>query len=192
MTVAACTHPITWADVVDYWAGELQAGDESHIEAHVFACPACAAVLAEGEMLATGIRHVVRSGAFQSLVSEAVLNRLARDGVRVRTFAVRPGEVVPCAVWEDDEVIVTRLTGDFSGADTVSLVCTLASGEELSRSDGVSVRPDQRELLTAFSAAALRRLPAIAVQLRVTAYREKEDRLLGEYTLMHGGALRHG
>ena len=190
--MAECAHPISPADIFEYWAGELEPRDEERIEEHVFSCAACASTLAEGETLASGLRRLVRSGTFQALVSETVLNRLARDGARVRTFAVSPGDVVPCAVWDDDDVVVTRLRGDFSGVDAVSVVATLATGEELGRNDGITVRPGQQELIEATSAEWLRQLPATTVRFRVTGTRGGEEQVLGEYTLTHAGSLSHG
>ena len=189
LDVADCTNSISSADIFEYWAGELDPPDEERIESHIFGCAGCAAALAEGEALASGLRSLVRSGTFHSLVSESVLNRLARDGARIRTFSVRPGDVVPCAVWDDDDVIVTRLRGDFSGVDNVSVVATLGSGQELSRSDGIAVRPGQEELIEATSAEWIRQLPATTVRFRVTTTREGEERVLGEYTLTHAGSL---
>jgi anti-sigma factor RsiW len=187
-----CHDPLSSAEVFDYWAGDLEAGEEARVEEHVFRCASCAAALAEGEALATGLRTVVGSGNFHALVSDAVLNRLARDGVRVRTFALNPGDVVPCAVWDDDEVIVTRLRGHFPAAATVSVVATLATGEEVSRSDGITVRPGEHELVDAIAAAWLRQLPATTVRLRVTSHTAgQEEQLLGEYTLSHAGPLSH-
>jgi hypothetical protein len=183
------THPISSADIFEYWAGELEPRDQERIEEHVFTCEACASALAEGEALAEAVRNLVRSGTFHSLVSDSVLNRLARDGARVRTFSVGPGDVVPCAVWSDDEIVVTRLRGDFSGVDTVSVVATLATGEALSRSDGISIRPGQDELIEATSAEWLRTLPEVTVVFRVSTTRDGQEQLLGEYTLTHAGSL---
>jgi len=191
MTMADCATPVSSAEIFEYWAGELNPRDDERIENHVFTCTRCAAALAEGEALARGLRTLVRSGTFHSLVSESVLNRLARDGTRIRTFSVRPGDVVPCAVWDGDDVIVTRLRGDFSGVDTVSVVATLGSGQELSRSDGIVVRPGQEELIEATSAEWIRQLPATTVRFRVTTMQEGLERLLGEYTLAHAGSLYH-
>ena len=189
--MADCTNAISSADIFEYWAGELVPSDEERIEEHAFTCASCAAALAEGGALTSGLRRLVRSGTFHSLVSESVLNRLARDGTRIRTFSVRPGDVVPCAVWDGDDVIVTRLRGDFSGVDTVSVVATLGSGQELSRSDGIVVRPGQEELIEATSAEWIRQLPATTVRFRVTTMQEGLERLLGEYTLAHAGSLYH-
>lgn len=189
MTIASCANPITSADIWEYWAGELDPGDAERVESHVFTCAACAAALADGEALAAAVRGLVRSGTFHALVSDSVLNRLARDGARIRTFSVRPGDIVPCAVWDDDDVIVTRLRGDFAGVDNVSVVATLGSGQELSRSDGIAVRPGQEELIEATSAEWIRQLPATTVRFRVTTAQEGEERVLGEYTLTHAGSL---
>ena len=122
MTHSPCPQPLSGDDIVDYWAGELDVQTEARVEEHVFACGTCAAAFAQGEAMASGIRALVRAGMFQALVPEAVLNRLARDGARLRTFTLSPGDVVPCAVWEDDDVIVTRLRGDFSGIGSVRVV----------------------------------------------------------------------
>jgi hypothetical protein len=186
-----CDRQISSLDVCDYWAGELPREDEQRIEDHVFTCATCAATLAAGQALASGVRALVRSGNFHSLVSESLLNRLARDGARLRTYVLSPGDVVPCAVWSDDDLVVTRLRGDFSGVDAVSVIATLATGEELSRSEGIAIRPGQPELIDAISAAWLRQLPATTVRLRVTTTREGGEHLLGEYTLAHAGPLSH-
>jgi len=192
VTTSGCAQPISSADVFEYWAGELDAPHEARLEDHVFTCAACAATLAEGEALASGVRRLVRSGTFHALVTDTVLNRLARDGARIRTYVLSPGDVVPCAVWDDDDVVVTRLRADFSGVDDVSVVATLATGEELTRNERVAVGPGQHELIDAISAALVRQLPATTVRLRVTAGRGRGERLLGEYTLTHAGSLSRG
>jgi hypothetical protein len=174
------------AEIFDYWAGELEPEDVARIEEHVFACGPCANALADAEALAHGVRQLVRSGSFHALVSDSVLNRLAREGARIRSFVLSPGDVVPCAVWDDDDVVVTRLRGDFSGVDSVSVIATLGSGQELSRSEQIPIRAGQQELIEATSAEWLRQLPEITVQFRVTS---GDGRPLGEYTLTHAGSL---
>ena len=191
MTNAPCPQPLSGDDIVDYWAGELDVQAEARVEEHVFACGTCAAAFAHGEAMASGIRALVRAGMFQALVSEVVLNRLARDGARLRTFTLSPGDVVPCAVWEDDEVIVTRPRGDFSGIGSVRVVATLEDGEELSRSEGIRIQPGQHEIVHAMSAAWLRQLPVTKVTMRITPADEGEGQPVAEYTLLHEGSLRH-
>jgi Putative zinc-finger len=189
MTDTRCPSPIGFADVVDYWAGDLNRADEDRIEEHVFTCADCARELAAADALARGIAAVAREGRLHSVVTDAILNRLAADGVRIRTFTLEGTGIVPCAVWADDDLVVSRVRADFSQADSVSIVTRQASGEVISRLSDIAVRPGQREILNAFSAAQLRELPATRVQVTVTAQIGSGERTIAEYTLEHAGSF---
>jgi hypothetical protein len=189
MTPTRCPSPIGFADVVDYWSGDLTRAEEDRIEEHVFTCADCARDLATAEALASGIDSVAREGQFHSVVTDAILNRLAADGLRIRTFTLEGSGIVPCAVWADDDLIVSRIRGDFEEADSVTIVTRQASGEEISRLSDIAVRPGQHEILNAFSAAHLRKLPATRVSVTVTAQIGNAERTIAEYTLEHAGAF---
>jgi anti-sigma factor RsiW len=189
MTDTRCPTPLGFADVVDYWAGDLTPAEEGRIEEHVFTCTDCARELAAAEALARGITAVARDGRLHSVVTDAILNRLAADGVRIRMFTLEGTEIVPCAVWADDDLVVSRIRADFAGVDSVTIVARQASGEEISRLSDVGVRPGQREILNAFSAAHLRKLPATRVHLTVTAQIGSGERTVAAYTLEHAGAF---
>jgi hypothetical protein len=192
MTKTRCPAPIGFAEVVDYWAGDLTRAEEERIEEHVFACADCARELAEAEALGHDIAVVAREGRLHSIVTDEILNRLSADGVRIRMFTLEGSGIVPCAVWADDDLVVARIRADFEGADSVSIVTRQASGQEVGRLSDVSVRPGQREILNAFSAAHLRKLPATRVHVTVTAPIANGERTIAEYTLEHGGAFdRH-
>jgi hypothetical protein len=185
MTDTRCPAPIAFADIVDYWAGDLTRAEENRIEEHVFACVDCARELAAAEAVTRGIAALAREGRLHSVVTDALLNRLAADGVRIRMFTLEGDAIVPCAVWADDDLVVSRIRGDFAEVDSVTIVTRQASGEEIGRLSDVAVRPGQREILNAFSAAHLRKLPATRVRVTVTS----GERTLAEYTLEHGGAF---
>jgi len=189
MTETRCPTPVGFADVVDYWAGDLTQAEEERIEEHVFTCIDCARELAVAEALARGIAEVVREGRLHSVVTDAILNRLAADGLRIRTFTLEGEAIVPCAVWADDDLVVSRIRANFAEVDSVTIVTRQASGEEISRLSDVTIRPGQREILNAFSAAHLRKLPATRVQVSVTAQIGSSERTLAEYTLEHAGAF---
>ena len=123
------------------------------------------------------------------MVTDAILNRLAADGVRIRTYTLEGAGIVPCAVWADDDLVVARIRADFAEVDSVTIVTRQASGDGISRLSDVAVRPGQREILNAFSAAHLRKLPATSVQVTVTAQLADGERTIAEYTLEHGGAF---
>jgi hypothetical protein len=189
MTDTRCPAPLAFADVVDYWAGDLIASEEERIEEHVFTCAACARELASAETLARGIAAMAREGRLHSVVTDAILNRLAADGVRIRTFTLEGTGIVPCAVWADDDLVVSRIRADFSDVESVTIVARQASGDEISRLSDVAVRPGQREILNAFSAERLRKLPRTRVQVTVTTEIGTGERTLAEYTLEHAGAF---
>jgi hypothetical protein len=188
-TPARCPQPIAFADVVDYWAGDLTSVEEDRIEEHVFTCAECARELAAAQALASGIVSVAREGRLHSVVTDAILNRLAADGVRIRTFTLEGSAVVPCAVWADDDLVVSRIRGDFDEADSVTIVTRQASGEEIGRVSDIAVRPGQHEILNAISAAHLRKLPATRVSVTVTAQIGSDERTIAEYTLEHAGTF---
>jgi hypothetical protein len=176
-------------DVSDYWTPDVALADVERIEAHVFAGADCARRLDAARGLIDGIRDAVRRGRFQAVITDAVLNQLARDGTRMRMFTLEPGTVVPCAVWAGDQVIVSRLRADFSGLERVSLVMQVG-GEEVDRVTDVPVAPQAGELLQAFSADHLRQLPRIEVRLQLFGARGPAgDELVAEYILEHGGTL---
>ena len=187
MTAARCER-ITFSDLTDYAAGELPGADAAAIEEHLFSCADCAARGAELDPLADAIPGAVRSAAVGGFVTEAVLNRLAREGVRVRTFTLFPGAVVPCAVWEGDELMVLRLRGDLAGAAEVTLSQRVA-GSEVSRATGHLAATEQGEIIYATPAAVIRDLPVVDVEVVLSARDGSEERLIGNYTLLHGGLL---
>lgn len=189
MTDTRCPAPIGFANVVDYWAGDLTRAEEDRIDEHVFTCADCARELAAVEALARGIAAVARGGRFHSVVTDAILNRLAADGVRIRMYTLEGAGIVPCSVWADDDLVVSRIRADFSDVDSVTIVTRQASGDEIARLSDVAVRTGQREILNAFSAAHLRNLPPTRVRVTVTAQIGSGERTLAEYTLEHAGAF---
>ncbi len=189
MTDMRCPAPIEFADIVDYWAGELTRSEEDRVDEHVFGCADCARELAAAEALARGVAAVAREGRLHTVVTDAILNRLAADGLRIRMFTLEDDSIVPCAVWAGDDLVVARIRADFTGVDAVTIVTRQASGDEIARLSDVVVRPGQREILNAFSAARLRTLPATRVHVSVTAPDAGGERTIAEYTLEHGGAF---
>jgi Putative zinc-finger len=185
MTAPACSR-IALADLTDYTAGELSAADAAAIEDHIFSCAACAARAAEIDALVRAIPPAVRSAAVGGFVTDDILNQLSRDGVRVRTFALAPGAAVQCAVWDDDELMALRLRAEFGGATEVTLSQRVA-GAEVVRATGQVDAGAHGEIIFATPAASVRELPAVDVDVRLTANDGGEERTIGTYTLLHGG-----
>jgi anti-sigma factor RsiW len=188
MTSPGCGR-IALADLTDYAAGDLPAAEAAAIEEHLFSCADCSARAAELDVLVRAIGPAVRSAEVGGFVTDAVLNHLAREGMRVRTFALSPGDVVPCAVWEHDEVMALRLRGDFGGWSAITLTERVA-GTEVVRATAQVGPESLEEIVYIQSANRIRQLPVAEVEVVVSAQEEGGDeRPLASYTLLHGGSL---
>lgn len=188
MTAPECAR-IALADLTDYAAGELPEPEAAAIEEHLFACADCSARAAEFDALVSALRPAMRSAEVSGFVTDAVLNRLAREGVRVRTYALSPGAVVHCAVWDDDEVMALRLRADFGGGPSEFTLSERVAGTEVIRVTGQLAASSHGELIHIMPAAWVRQLPAAQVEVLLTAHEGREERPIGSYTLVHGGSL---
>jgi len=178
---AVCLNPIADETVVDYWSGGLPAAESEAVEEHVFSCAACAARLEAVASIAIGITALARQGRVSGIITRATLNQLQRDGVRVRVYAVAPGDVVPCAVFPDDDLVVTSIRGDFAGTDAITLSVTGSTPMSGLVLDDVPVSVAEGELLWATPGSLIRQMPTSRVTLTVTA----GGRRVGEYVLDH-------
>lgn len=181
---AGCDTPITDETLVDYWAGGLTAQQAEALEEHVFSCGACAVRLEAVAAMAASITSLARQGRISGIISRAMLNQLQHDGVRVRVYSLFPGDVVPCAVFPDDDLVVTSMRGNFAGVDAVT-ISVIGSGP-LSGIvlDDVPVPADEGELLWAAPGSVIRQMPTSRVTLTLTAGRADGPRI-GEYVLDH-------
>lgn len=187
MNAPACER-ITLADLTDYAARGLPENEATAFEDHLFACADCGARAAEFEALVRAVGAAARSADVGGFVTDEVLNRLSRDGVRVRTFALSPGAIVPCAVWEGDELMALRLRADFGDAREVTMTQSVA-GSEVVRVT-TEVGPGAlAELIFAQPAALVRQLPAVEVEILLLVRAADGERRIGSYTLVHGGSL---
>jgi len=183
-----CQAPISDGTLLDYWAHDLADGDETgHVEEHLFACGDCSARLHRLAALGTGLATLVRQGRVSGIVSRVILNRLQRDGVRVRMFSLWPGETVPCAVFPGDDLIVTALRADFSAVEAVTLSVTGPGDSPFSQLDNVPVSRPDGEVLWATSAAVVRQMSSMRLQLTLASAGATRTEL-GRYVLEHSAS----
>ena len=83
MTGEQCAGGASFADLLDYWVADLDQASAERVEAHVFECSECADRLADIATIAAAVAEAVRGARVQSIVTDAVLNKLSREGVRV-------------------------------------------------------------------------------------------------------------
>ena len=180
-----CQSPIPDGTLLDYWARDLADADEAdRIEAHLFACGDCSARLHSMAALGAGLAILVRQGRISGIVSRALLNRMQHDGIHVRMYSVVPGDIVPCAVFPGDDLVVTALRADFSGVDVVTLSVTGPGDSPFSQLDNVPVSGMDAEVFWATPAAVVRRMPSMRLQLTLTSAGDTRAEL-GRYVLDH-------
>jgi Putative zinc-finger len=181
-----CDAPIDDRALVDYWTGELSDEENRSIEEHLFSCASCAARLESIASLEISLRTLARQGRISGIISRPLLNRLQREGVRVRLYSLSPGETVPCAIFPGDDLVVTSLRADLEGIDTVSLVVTGPGNAPVSDLDDAPIAAEDGEVLWATPGAVVRQMPS--TRLRLTLASGGDRRVLGEYVLDHSAA----
>ena len=179
----ACRAPIAFETLVDYWIGDLDADSLDTVEAHLMTCDTCTARATGLAELAHGVRLLVRDGRVASGVTSALLERLERDGVRVRRHRVAPGGSVACTAGPDDDLIAMSLVGDFRSDERVDLVFVDAPGPFPARRLDVPVDRARGEVSFTELADVIRRLPAHVAILKLYGISETGERAIGEYTL---------
>ena len=165
--------------LLDWWRGELPDGGAEAFEEHLFSCDRCRHAAERLADVEAGVRELVRKGGIGFVPTTSVLERMRREGVRVRSYRVAPGGTVACTVAPDDDLVLTTLVADLGGVELVDVSIT-APGITMSRT-GIPIEPGRGEVAFAFAGDAVRRLPRCVLDVRVTA----RDRVLGEYTLDH-------
>lgn len=83
----SCSAPLRFEQVVDYLAGDLPAGEEAALEAHLFGCAACTAAAEQVRSLTGAIARFI-----PPVLSGAQLARLREAGLRIHETEVRAGE----------------------------------------------------------------------------------------------------
>src|SRR5262245_65730998 len=98
-----CQAPIPDEILLDYWTRNLPDGDEmNRVEEHLFTCGHCSARLDQMAALGVELTTLVRQGRVSGIVSRAILNRLQRDGARVRMDWFSPRATGPVCVYPGD------------------------------------------------------------------------------------------
>ena len=181
---APCPKPLDTRVLTDYWFGDLPEPEQDHVEEHLLECHECSRTLSELVAIGDGVRRLTHQGAFPVVVGLSYLETAWRHGLRVREYRVPPGGRVACTVTPEDDLLVSRLQGDFSGVTRLDLVLQ-TEGRPDQRVEDLPVNPSAREIIVAQSMPALRALGSSVTRMRLVAPDPAGDRVLGEYTFAH-------
>ena len=185
-----CAHPIDAAVLADYWLAAMPEPEADAVEEHLFTCDECGDRLREIVTLAEGIRKLAREGSLLMVVSDAFLQRIAQEGLRVREYAPPQGGSVECTVTADDDILIGRLALNLRGAKRVDLCICDQRGVERLRLPDIPFDPGagsvafQQSITYAKGAASETMIARLVSMDEATG-----ERLLGEYTFHHTRTL---
>ena len=188
MTGTRCATPIEFETLIAYWLGELPVPAEAIVEEHIFSCAFCTRRLEELTALAFGVRAAVRNGAMPAAITNAFLESMRHQGMRIREYVLAPGESVNCTIRAEDDAVVSRLRVPLAGVKRVDALQSLDLGEgrvQQWRLEDVPFDPDAGEVLSLPCAAELKKMPAHTFLVQLVAVDEDGERPLGEYTFAH-------
>ena len=181
-------HPIDFERLAAYWLGELGAAEEEKLEEHLFGCAHCAARLEWLAALSAGVRAAVRAGALGLMVSAPFVEAMKQAGMRLREYRLGPGESVNCTIRADEDAVISRIRAPLTGVSRIDLLQRVEVGgaeqPEL-RLEDVPFDPRSGEVLFIPPPAALKKMPAHRIRMRLVSVGEAGETPLGEYTFAH-------
>lgn len=174
---------IDLSELVLYWHGELAPEREAEVEEALFADHDLADRLHAIARLDRGVRALVAAGRLQAGLTVEAVAAMETAGLRLRTYRVAPGEVVPCTIAGEDLVVI-RLHGDFGDATEVDLAVDGTLEGQPSTTEHVTAVPVDRrasEVVLVYPGDRIRALPRSRFVYRMRV----AGRDVGEYGLDH-------
>jgi hypothetical protein len=122
-----CAAPVSWEQLVDYWAGELDGAVEASLEEHLFGCAACTATSASVAALTETLRAEIAT-----LLTADAVARLHARGLRIAENPMLPAERKQVPFPADIDLLIHRLGGlDLSRATRVSFSMRIEESDQV-------------------------------------------------------------
>ena len=179
-----CDRPLSDPALLDWWTGEIHGPDRRLAEEHLLGCGPCSARARVLSALAEGVASLVRRGRIQTVVSAEVVERMRREGRKVREYRVNAGGGVQCTVAPDDDFLVARLQVRLEPGDRLDLLSRIDDGPEL-RVPDLPCMAGALEVIVAEPVDEIGARPAHVQRLRLVAVGAGDERIIGEYTFNH-------
>jgi len=185
MTRPSCASPIPLATLLEYWLGELDEAREGALDEHLLACGQCSANLEGLVDLGGEVRAAVRAGAVHTVLTDAFVQRLAAQGLRLREYRAPHNGAVYCSVAPEDDLLITRLDAPLAGVERLDVERVGGGGAVLERLRDVPFDAVAGEVVMTPRMEHVRALPATTVRYRLLAMTPSGERLVGEYAFHH-------
>ena len=182
--MSACQAPLSDERLLEWWTGEARPAHRRPVEEHLLGCDGCSARLRFVQQLADGIGSLLRGGELPAVVVPAVVERLRRDGRRIREYSVAAGGSVQCTVSPQDDLLLARLGADLRGVARLDIVSRLDDGPERRLAD-LPFDSEGGELLLIPPVDVIRARPASVERFELRSVSPDGERLLGRYSFHH-------
>ncbi|MFW6051364.1 MAG: zf-HC2 domain-containing protein [Myxococcota bacterium] len=186
---SVCAQPIPLEELIAYQLGELAGADEARVEEHYFECAHCTARLESVAQLRQGVAEVVRRGMVSSSVTADLIDHGVRNGLRIRSYRVDPGQQVACTAAPTDDFVAIRLGLDLDRPGAVDIVVegtAVESGATETRLlSEATFDPRVGEVLLLFSGEQVRQFPRSRWTMQAVVHEPSGERRVGPYTLDH-------
>lgn len=182
---SVANHP-SLATLLDYWLHDSDPATTDEVDEHLMQCDACGRALDELVALGEGVRAALRAGAVGIATSGPFIERLAAQGVNVRTYRLPHNGSVNCSVAPEDELLVSRLEAPLQGVDRLDVLVELSTAPGTQhRLEDIPFDPQAGEVLYVQKLADVRRLPAHTATVTLLSVGADVARELGRYTFRH-------
>jgi Putative zinc-finger len=122
-----CKAPISWEELVRYWAGDLTASEVDRLDEHLMGCAACSAESARVAAVAQAVRTFI-----PPVLTHETLGHLRAQGVRIQEDDFLPGQRKGALFPANVDLLVLRLTGlDLSQAKQVGITVRAESTNQM-------------------------------------------------------------
>jgi hypothetical protein len=121
-------------------------------------------------------------------VSAPFVEAMKRAGMRLREYRTDPGMTTSCTIRVDDDAVISRLRAPLTGVTRLDMVHGVevggvAHGEV--RVEDVPFDAASGELVFIPPPAALKKMPAHTMRVRLVGVEEAGEKVLGDYTFAH-------
>lgn len=177
---------LSTATLLDYWLHDSDAATTDRVDEHLMQCEACGQALDELVALGDGVRAAFRAGTVAAVSTDAFVQRLADQGLNLRSYQLPRNGSVNCTVAPEDDVVVSRLEVPLQGVQRLDAEAVLSTVPEQRHTlSDIPFDPRAGEVLYLPRLDVLRRLPAHTMQLTLLAVEPGGRRELGRYTFCH-------
>lgn len=183
-----CPQPIELEVLLAYQRGELDDSADDSLEEHLFACRQCSERLTWIQALEDGVNQAMRSGAFDVGITAKAIERLEREGRRLRHYRLDVGESVNCTISPTDDLTVFTLVAPRRPGLPAAVESRITNpGTGHTGIERVVAYPNQEngELTLALAGAGIRALPRLDYEVNVIFGEGSETERVGPFFLHH-------